>query len=150
VTLPDQQQTSTDDTSPERHAHRLRCRPGLFLFALVKFNVGGLPDDAAPPAPCTTCAAPMMTAAASSRPAPRAAPMMPPPCTTCTTCTRSPRQQTAPPAPHLPRRIQQQTAPPAACALHRLRRPDDDHDGQQISPAAALQWPAAGGVRFST
>ena len=72
----------------------------------------------------------MMTTTASSRPAPRAAPMMPPP---CTTCTRSPRQQTAPPAPHLPRRIQQQTAPPTAYALHRLRRPDDDHDGQQIS-----------------
>lgn len=48
------------------------------------------------------------------------------------------------------RRIQQQTAPPAARALHRLRRPDDDRGGQQISPAAALQWPAAGGVRFST
>jgi hypothetical protein len=73
--------------------------------------------------------------------------MKPPP---CTTCARSPRQQTAPPAHNLPSRIQQQTTPPAACALYRLRRPDDDRDGQQISAAAALQWPAAGGVRFST
>ena len=49
---------------------------------------------------------------------------------------------------------QQQTSttrrPDDAAALHHLRRPDDDRDGQQISAAAALQWPAAGGVRFST
>lgn len=95
--LPDQQQTSTDDTSPERHAHHLRRRPGLFLFALDALDAGGLPDDAAPPAPCTTCAASMMTTTASSRPAPRTAPMMPPP---CTACTRSPHQQRAPPALH--------------------------------------------------
>jgi hypothetical protein len=44
VALPDQQQTSTDDTSPERHAHHLRRRPGLFLFALPSC-LPGLPDQ---------------------------------------------------------------------------------------------------------
>ena len=42
--MPDRQQTSTDDTSPERHAHHLRRRPGLFLFALLSC-LPGLPDQ---------------------------------------------------------------------------------------------------------
>jgi hypothetical protein len=51
---------------------------------------------------------------------------------------------------HLPATYSSRPRRRAACALLNLRRPDDDHDGQQISTAAALQWPAAGGVRFST
>nr|DAK27432.1 MAG TPA: hypothetical protein [Caudoviricetes sp.] len=78
-----------------------------------------------------------MTTTASSRPAPRAAPMMPPP---CTACTRSPRHQHAPPALHQRAASSRPAARrprPRLLHLPRLHH----HDGQQISAAAALQGP---------